>query len=433
MGQGLTTALGKDSLYEETRHELDLILQRLRSDDPALTALDLTNRQVGNGGLLVGAPSLVGNEHLLELNLSYNGFVGDEAVKVLCESLADNGKLQKLSLAGNPIGDAGAKAIATYLQSDPPLEELSLYHCQLTDEAVLHLANALQFNSRLVRLNLAMNGLTNASCIMLHKAFTHNKGLAFLDLRQNKTPMDEKLEREMSAKMAEHLEAYNRRKQHEQLKAQKALLRQQREAEQLAERQRQEAEEKARYEAEMAALEARKKAEEREIQLFEAEMAKKRKGLQTGEEAAEKARQRDRERVQKAIETAYEWRDKMTGHGTLVKEWRSGFTIMRTEAGAPPGTMPTVTADPPRRLQACWCDPQDTAAAPYARTLHYHCKYEKMSKGDDDNGEPKYCGCRSTGHVCSSVGFYSQPLPDRSAAYFFASEHPTSAAGIVGE
>ena len=324
-------------------------------------------------------------------------------------------------MAGNAIGEAGCKEVAAYLKSDPPLTELSLYHNELDDACVLHLANALQYNTHLTHLSLAMNHLTNSSAIMLLQCFRHNNTLAVLNLSAN-GPFDEKVMLQMQEKTSANMEALQRRLQHEAIKAKKEAL-----------RKAQEEESAKAKESEMA-----KQAQEvgdavREVEVANEKDAEQIAAMESKEQisqAEKKAMQQQlRERrmmeTQKAMQAAFEWRNKLTSNGTLVKEWRNGFTIMTTRPGDPPGAPPSVTRDPPRRLQACWCEPKD-ATSPFARKLHYHCKYEKLYddlKGDE-GAPPKYEGCKGSGHICASVGFYAKPLKNDTAANFFGSPHP---------
>ena len=183
--------------------------------------------------------------------------------------------------------------------------------------------------------------------------------------------------------------------------------------------------EKDRVAEELRDLEEQKRREEEEVRLLESAMAAKMKKKNEKAQLTAESRQKA---LEDAIHGAYEWRNKMTANGTLQKEWRSGFTIVKTQPGQV-GGQPTVSTEAPRRLAACWCEPTD-ATALYAKTLHYHCKWEKdqnetASKpkvGDSDGG--RYTGCRATGHCCATVGHWCKPRPDLSPAHFFASPHP---------
>jgi hypothetical protein len=336
-------------------------------------------------------------------------------------------------LSGNlGLGDTACKYLGEFLGTNPPLEELSLFHCNVTDEGVEELVNGLIYNTNLAVLRLDMNQLTDASLEMIMQVVTScdNKTLGHVTLSGNPGPFDEVsllALRRVTQEGRDRLVA-----KHEAIaEAAAAEERYQREEEQ---RRLQEEEEReaARAEADRDAEEMAAAAQEEEAKLHEQDLenARAAAGLShKGARSAESIRQREQIQREKAIETAYQWRDKLTQNGSLIREWRDGFTVMQTQAGDAPGTVPSVVAEPPRRLKACWCDPHDVSA-PYAKTLHYHCKFESQSRSLSDDADmvtsSKYSGCNATGHCCASVGFFAKPLPDTSAAHFFASAHPAA-------
>lgn len=454
MGQGFTSALGKDSLLEETKIRLDDTLQRVRSNDPATTELDLPNCGLGPKGLTVGAPALAGNTAVKRVNISYNA-VGVEGVAALTQALGANDAVSALNLAGNAIGDEGCRLLAELLVTPGcALEELCLFYNGITDKGACYLVNALQHNPALRVLNIANNMCTNATLIMMAQALQHNKNLAVLSLNGNRINPDVDaarfgtLQHDIDTQLAANKAEWERRMQLDAIKRQKAAARAQREAE--AKRTKEEA---AAVEAALLAAEAKrigdmKAAEDGEAARAAQELERRQQAAAGAAGAAGTGGGADgagRDKaasgcsaaafggssrggpppVEAAIAQAYEWRQRMTGHGTLVKEWRNGFSVMTTRPGDQPGAPATLSPEPPRRLKACWCDPQD-ATAPYAKTLHYHCKYERAAdqlKNDDGDVMP-YRGCSGQGHTCASVGFYAKPLPDLTAAHFFALPQP---------
>ena len=82
-----------DEDYEEVEFN-DALLERLKSNDPTLTALRFWNKKIG-----------------------------DEGVSKLVEALTNNTSLLGLRLFGNGIGDEGAKELATLLESNTTLQE----------------------------------------------------------------------------------------------------------------------------------------------------------------------------------------------------------------------------------------------------------------------------------------------------------------------
>lgn len=429
MGQGFSYELAEESLGERVRDQLGEVLQLLRSNDPGLAAVEVPNCGIGDDGLDHGARALSANEHIQEVDVGYNG-ITTVGCTILAEQLqkspCGNDTLLTLRLSGNAIGNAGVKALCQWLSSNPPLENLFLYNCSLTDEAVLHIANALQKNTSLVSLNIDANAITNRSIIMLNKAMENNETLTRLDLPA--PPPNIKFSDEILAQLHEKVNQNNQLRaakiQQEENRRTKAANREKAAAEEKAKQDAIIAVERAKVDAEIAELEKMKEAEDAEVRRLQSEVDEK---LRLQAAAADRKRAlRDAEIEKRRLESE-KWRLKLTANGTLVKEWRSGFTVLKMAPGQV-GGVPTDSGEPDRRLKPCWCDPQD-ATTPYAKTLHYHCRYENAEgKTVDDSGSgvPKYEGCRCTGHRCATVGFAAEPLPDTSAAHFFASAHPSS-------
>lgn len=431
MGSGLSTALGKDGLSEENKVFLDSLLQRLSGVEYNSEHLDLANRFLCDEGVRSGCRVLKYNRQIRSLDLASNQLT-IQSFHYLIEAIEENGSITSLNLAGNPgLGDAACVALAEYLKTNPPLEELSLYHCNITDEGLEALVNGLMYNTNLAVLRLEMNQLTDASLEMLLQLVTscENKSLGHVTLAGNPGPFDEAallaLKRATAegrdTLVAKHEAAAARAAEEHRRKLADEERRTQVELTKIAQR------EAAEREAEEMARLAQQ--EEELLQQQELENERKRKNLNASSAYAKEASRRSAaEQQQRAIETAYQWRDTLTRNGELVREWRDGFTVMQTKPGEPPGTVPSVVAEHPRRLKACWCDPHDVSA-PYAKTLHYHCKYEAQARSLADEEMAtggKYTGCRASGHCCATVGFFAKPLPDTSAAHFFASAHPTA-------
>lgn len=428
MGNGPSAALGKDSFLEENRNFLDKTLHRIGANECELD-LDLANRFIGDEGIRLGAPALRSNNTIKTIDLGFNHLTS-ASIADLISGIQNNPSLVALNLGGNPIGDSGCARLAQFLARNPPLEELSLYHCNITDEGLHSLVNGLLDNTNLAVIRLDMNELTDLSLEMLIQLVGEfkNKCLCHTTLCGNPGPFPQATLNVFHSLTQQARDNLVARKEAEQEERRQELDRM--EQERLA-AERDEAEREAAREAaerEEAEAEERIRQEQEALRQHELEHgAAERAALQKGAHQREEERMKSVRMKEQALESAYRWRDKLTGNGSLVREWRDGFTVMKTQPGEAPGAVPSVVPEPPRRLKACWCDPHDVSA-PYAKTLHYHCKYEAQNKqlSDDGDGVNKYHGCRSSGHICATVGFYAKPLPDTSAAHFFASQHPAS-------
>eukprot|EP00658_Telonema_sp_P-2_P039970 TRINITY_DN28593_c0_g1_i1.p1 TRINITY_DN28593_c0_g1~~TRINITY_DN28593_c0_g1_i1.p1 ORF type:complete len:369 (-),score=101.04 TRINITY_DN28593_c0_g1_i1:222-1328(-) len=351
-------------------------------------------------------------------------------------------QLTHLILSGNGIGgggdDAGCKLIGEYLSTNPRLETLSLFHNGLTDPCVVPLVNALRRNTHLAFLNLDMNELSNGSWMMFHKAILGGKAknTSLVSLQVGCTSgivPSERIVEELEQQLADNRVSYSQRKLKDEAARRRAIL--QAHQEKNAQQQQAERDEEASNQLRERALEMERAVLEEEEA---ARLADEALETQRGKMKTKDQRKQEKEEwALKAVEEAYAWRNRLTGNGTLVKEWRDGFTTLKASPNDTLGSKPSVTMDGDRRLKACWCDPRDVSA-PYAKTLHYHCRHEQahMAKValSHDGKVPKYCGCRASGHACASIGFFCDPLPDRSAAFFFASQARSGGGdGAAGE
>ena len=440
MGAHNSTELGEDSLAQEFRERGEVLTHRLQADDPDLTDLACANHGIGDAHLEQAAGALSGTTHLVSIDLAYNN-IGPRGAEHLCTGLAKStcgtSVVQELRLSGNAIGAEGCKAICAWLdecRDTVNLKGLYLYQCDLDDNSALVLANMLLHNRSITSLNLDMNRFSKKTAKMFDQMLKTNRTLARLsfDSPLNVGEFPIAVMDEIGEALTRNSEAVARREFIEDVKRKKAQRRAEREELEKRSRDAALAEERQRVEEELAALEELKRQEDEQVRALEAKMADT---VSKRQQKAALAQSQRQNALEKAVQGAYEWRNKMTCGGTLQKEWRSGFTIVKSEPGAI-GATPTVSTEGPRRLQACWCEPQD-ATASYANTLHYHCKWEEAKGVDGDEQATRsrkgdsmasgYLGCKATGHVCATVGFFAKPRPDLSAPHFFASAHPGAA------
>lgn len=418
----MSTELGNKSLCEENKKELAVIKGRIASNDPSITNVDLANRFIGDQGIITNINCLKSNSSVIRLDLSFNSLT-EASVPAIIDAITASPQLRILDLAGNRIGEKGCQLLGEYLSANPLLEELYVFHNDLYDKAIVPFANALLRNDNLAVLNIDQNNLTNASWMMLHKAIAGvsggNKGLIRLKVgtRADIVPSDALVE-DIQSQLNANKVQYDEKKALERQKDIDAAAR--KEQEELARDQarRQAAEDAQRAQNHEEELERQRILEEEEMRAYEAQISQQKQ--RSLKKTKEEVQAQNEMWVARAMDQAYDWRKKLTQDGTMVKEWKDGFTTLTTQPGDEVGSKPTATIGPPRRLQACWCDPHDVSV-PYAKTLHYHCKHEDLNRPLQDGQVPKYEGCYASGHVCASVGFYTEPKPDLSAAHFFSS------------
>lgn len=431
MGATGSTELGKKGLLEEHKNELLQLKERIRANDVDLVEVDISNFQLGDELVRQHFGCLVGNTVVERLNLSYNR-ITVESLATILDAIQAMPQLTHLILSGNGLGggDAACVQIGRYLSANPRLETLSLFHNGLTDPCVVPLANALRKNTHLSFLNLDRNELTNASWMMLHQAIlggkAKNSTLVSLEVGCSVAVVpSERIVEEVEQQLASNRVSYSQRKLKEEAARRQAIL--QAHQDRIAQEQQAERDEEDSRRLAQEAIEVERAMREEEEEAAAAQQALE---AQRGKTKSKEQRRQDKEEwAARAIEEAYAWRNKLTGNGSLVKEWRDGFTTLKAAPGQSLGEKPAVSMDGKRFLKACWCDPRDVSA-PYAKTLHYHCRHEQAHMAKValtlDGKVPQYAGCRASGHKCASIGFSCDPLPDRSAAFFFASQAPSA-------
>lgn len=137
-----------------TTQEWEEILQRLKSNDPTLTSLNLSNKKIG-----------------------------PEKAQELAAALEYNNTLTFLNLVGNAIESKGAKAFATLLKKNNTLEHLDLRWNYIGLDGVMELATSLQNNNSLSAIYLDGNSETKLAEIKAFEtSLQNNTAMTFLNL-----------------------------------------------------------------------------------------------------------------------------------------------------------------------------------------------------------------------------------------------------------
>ncbi|CAM4688641.1 unnamed protein product [Lepidochelys kempii] len=163
-----------------------LLCQALKASNSNLKTLnfeecDLTDTCCGDLATLLRT-----NQSLTDLKLGGNK-LGDAGVKLLCEGLKQNCKLQSLNLEECGVADAGCGDLAAVLRTSQSLAELDLSGNKLGDAGVRLLCEGLTHpNCKLEKLRLCDCGLSAACCGDLSSVLCASQTLTYLDLRQNK-------------------------------------------------------------------------------------------------------------------------------------------------------------------------------------------------------------------------------------------------------
>ncbi|XP_036372618.1 NACHT, LRR and PYD domains-containing protein 3-like isoform X3 [Megalops cyprinoides] len=138
---------------------------------------------------IIASALTTNTSHLQELDLSYNNYVEDSGVRLLCSGLTSpHCKLKRLALAGCQITEGSCDALASALRSKSShLTELDLSHNHVGDSGLrLLLAGLKSLTCKLEKLLLGRCNLSEHCCKDLASVLRlHHTELRELELRDN--------------------------------------------------------------------------------------------------------------------------------------------------------------------------------------------------------------------------------------------------------
>jgi len=159
-------------------------LQRLRENDPSLTELDLSYKNIGDDGVKSISDALRKNTSLITLYLTKND-IGDDGVKSLSNTLHENTTLTELILDYNKIGDDGVKSLSAALRASTSLTALNLVKNMIRDEGAKSLSDALRTNTSLTILYLDNNKIRDEGAKSFSDILRTNTTLTEINLYEN--------------------------------------------------------------------------------------------------------------------------------------------------------------------------------------------------------------------------------------------------------
>ena len=118
----------RENLYksEPEVDEVTQLMERVQSDDPSLTRLDLSHMNIGSREDAVSLfDALAGNTHVKTVDLSSNE-LDDDCVSSISLALVENTCVTHLNLANNNIYSEGAEYLIGTLDTNKALQEIDL-------------------------------------------------------------------------------------------------------------------------------------------------------------------------------------------------------------------------------------------------------------------------------------------------------------------
>ena len=168
-----------------SRNELEQLLQRIRANDPTLTTINLSYKDIGAAGAQALAEALKTNTSVTTINLHYNN-IGDAGSQALAKALKTNTSVTTIYLFENNIGDAGAQALAEALKTNTSVTKIYLTNNKIGAAGAQALAEVLKTNTSVTKINLSSNKIRDAGAQALAEALKTNTTVSTIDLHDNK-------------------------------------------------------------------------------------------------------------------------------------------------------------------------------------------------------------------------------------------------------
>jgi len=142
----LQSRAGQSNGVSDGNKKLDLLLERVRVNDPNLTQLDLHGMDIEPKDNDAIMDALAGNLYLRKVDLSSN-VIDDDCVSALSLALAENTSITHLVLANNRITSIGAEYLLCVLDTNETIVDVDLTGNSIDAEVIAELNHALEERS----------------------------------------------------------------------------------------------------------------------------------------------------------------------------------------------------------------------------------------------------------------------------------------------
>ena len=179
-------------------------LDRLRANDPTLTALQADNRSMACSRIAVLCEGDEG-QHVDRRRRPALERLRHRRVERLVLALRTMPNVTRLNLASNTCRYEGIEQLAKYLAANPKVAELNLNENNMGDQGAEQFADALKTNTTLRKLELGLNYITDVGAKSLLEALEANTTLEYLGISGNEIESKElrkKLREALTSKAA---------------------------------------------------------------------------------------------------------------------------------------------------------------------------------------------------------------------------------------
>lgn len=160
------------------------LLSRVENNDPTLTEIDLSGKEIGSAKAVDLANALSGNDVVTNLNLT-KCRIGNVGAKALAKALKNKKNITEVHFPGNQITSDGLSDLTETFQGNPNLTEVNFSHNLISDDGVRIFAKFLESNLTVSRANLSFNKIENEGAQALLKVFEKNRTLVHLNVNGN--------------------------------------------------------------------------------------------------------------------------------------------------------------------------------------------------------------------------------------------------------
>ena len=162
----------------------DEVIDKIKANDPALTVMDMSERQLQGSRCEILAEAMKNNSSITDIDFRGNGFDAD-GLFALVQAFKTMPSLTRINLRGNACRNEGVEALARWLGTNASVTALNLNENNLGDDGCKHMAEMLRSNTTLKHLDLSLNYITDEGAKEVVAALEVNRTVTMLAISGN--------------------------------------------------------------------------------------------------------------------------------------------------------------------------------------------------------------------------------------------------------